>query len=64
MVNNLVIIGPAWPFRGSLAAFDEKIATTFIEKGIPARIETFSLQYPSFYFQVKHSLELKQNLLI
>jgi glycosyltransferase involved in cell wall biosynthesis len=50
MVNNLVIIGPGWPLRGGLAAFDEQLATTFNEKGIVSRIETFSLQYPAFLF--------------
>ncbi len=50
MVNALVIIGPGWPLRGGLAAFDEQLANTFNEKGIASRIETFSLQYPSFLF--------------
>ncbi len=53
MVNNLVIIGPAWPLRGGLAAFDEKLAITFNNKGIPTTIETFSLQYPQFLFPGK-----------
>lgn len=53
MVNNLVIIGPAWPLRGGLAAFDEKLAITFNNKGIPSTIETFSLQYPQFLFPGK-----------
>ncbi len=53
MVNNLVIIGPAWPLRGGLAAFDEKLATTFSQKGITSSIETFSLQYPKFLFPGK-----------
>jgi glycosyltransferase involved in cell wall biosynthesis len=53
MVNNLVIIGPAWPLRGGLSAFDEKLATQFTEKGIQTRIDTFSLQYPSFLFPGK-----------
>ena len=47
MVNKLVIIGPAWPLRGGLSAFDEKLATEFTEKGIQTRIDTFSLQYPN-----------------
>ena len=50
MVDKLVIIGPAWPLRGGLAAFDEKLASTFSNKGITTSIETFSLQYPSFLF--------------
>lgn len=50
MVNSLAIIGPGWPLRGGLAAFDEQLARTFAEKNIQARIETFSLQYPSLLF--------------
>jgi glycosyltransferase involved in cell wall biosynthesis len=50
MVDQLIIIGPAWPLRGNLAAFDEKLATVFIEQGTPTRIYTFSLQYPDFLF--------------
>jgi glycosyltransferase involved in cell wall biosynthesis len=49
----LVIIGPAWPLRGGLAAFDEKLATIFTQKGINSSIETFSLQYPQFLFPGK-----------
>ena len=53
MVNKLVIIGPAWPLRGGLAAFDEKLAICFSEKGIQSSIHTFSLQYPSLLFPGK-----------
>jgi glycosyltransferase involved in cell wall biosynthesis len=50
MVDQLIIIGPAWPLRGNLAAFDEKLATVFMSAGIPTSINTFSLQYPGFLF--------------
>jgi glycosyltransferase involved in cell wall biosynthesis len=53
MVTKLVIIGPAWPLRGGLSAFDEKLARTFSSQGIETSIETFSLQYPSFLFPGK-----------
>jgi glycosyltransferase involved in cell wall biosynthesis len=53
MISKLVIIGPAWPLRGGLSAFDEKLATQFKEKGIQTRIDTFSLQYPSILFPGK-----------
>ncbi len=53
MVNKLVIIGPAWPLRGGLSAFDEKLASTFSSMGIDSSIETFSLQYPNFLFPGK-----------
>lgn len=49
----MVIIGPAWPLRGGLAAFDEKLALIFSTKGIDTHIETFSLQYPNFLFPGK-----------
>jgi glycosyltransferase involved in cell wall biosynthesis len=50
MVSSIVIIGPGWPLRGGLSAFDEQLVRTFTDKNIKARIETFSLQYPSFLF--------------
>lgn len=50
MVDQLIIIGPAWPLRGNLAAFDEKLATCFIASGIQTKLCTFSLQYPGFLF--------------
>ena len=50
MVKSLVIIGPGWPLRGGLAAFDHQLASTFKDKEVHSRIETFSLQYPSFLF--------------
>lgn len=50
MVDQLIIMGPAWPLRGNLAAFDEKLAASFIEAGIKTKISTFSLQYPGFLF--------------
>ncbi len=53
MVKKLVIIGPAWPLRGGLAKFDEKLAATFSDLSIETSIETFSLQYPSILFPGK-----------
>jgi glycosyltransferase involved in cell wall biosynthesis len=50
MVSSIVIIGPGWPLRGGLSAFDEQLTRTFCKKGIKAEIETFSLQYPSLLF--------------
>ncbi len=50
MVDQLIIMGPAWPLRGNLAAFDEKLAASFIEAGIKTKLSTFSLQYPGFLF--------------
>jgi len=50
MVDQLIIMGPAWPLRGNLAAFDEKLAYVFMQDSIRTKIYTFSLQYPDFLF--------------
>lgn len=46
----VVIIGPAYPLRGGLATYNERLARAFIETGDAVRIVTFSLQYPDFLF--------------
>lgn len=45
-----IIIGPAWPLRGGLASFDERLAKQFTKEGYDTTIYTFSLQYPDFLF--------------
>ncbi|CAN5193254.1 glycosyltransferase family 4 protein [soil metagenome] len=47
---DIIIIGPAYPLRGGLASYDERLAKEFIRKGFKTIIYTFSLQYPSFLF--------------
>ena len=47
---NVVIIGPAYPLRGGLATYNERLARAFREAGDEVRIVTFSLQYPDFLF--------------
>lgn len=50
MQKKLIIIGPAWPLRGGLASFDERLARQFSREGFDTTIYTFSLQYPGFLF--------------
>lgn len=50
MQKKLIIIGPAWPLRGGLASFDERLARQFMEEDYATTIYTFSLQYPGFLF--------------
>jgi glycosyltransferase involved in cell wall biosynthesis len=50
MSKKVIIIGPAWPLRGGLASFDERLAKQFTEQGYDTTIYTFSLQYPAFIF--------------
>lgn len=46
----IVIIGPAYPLRGGLASFDERLTRQFMQDGHDTIIYTFSLQYPNFLF--------------
>ena len=50
MAKKIIIIGPAWPLRGGLASFDERLARQFAGMGYDTTIYTFSLQYPGFLF--------------
>lgn len=47
---NIIVLGPAYPLRGGLATYNERLARAFQEEGHQARILTFSLQYPGFLF--------------
>lgn len=49
----IVILGTAWPYRGGLATFNERLAHQFLKEGHDVRVETFTLQYPSFLFPGK-----------
>ncbi|UOG73683.1 glycosyltransferase [Hymenobacter tibetensis] len=46
----IVIIGPAYPLRGGLATYNERLARAFREAGDEVKLVTFSLQYPDFLF--------------
>jgi glycosyltransferase involved in cell wall biosynthesis len=50
---NIVILGTAHPFRGGLAAYNERLARQFQYEGHKVSIYTFSLQYPGFLFPGK-----------
>ena len=46
----VIILGPAWPYRGGIAAFNERLARQYQAEGHEVEIVTFTLQYPSFLF--------------
>ena len=48
--KKVIIIGPAYPLRGGLASFNERLARQFRDEGFDVTIYTFSLQYPGFLF--------------
>ncbi len=49
----IVICGPAHPYRGGIAAYNERLAQQFLQEGDAAAIYTFKLQYPFFLFPGK-----------
>ena len=49
----VIIIGTAYPYRGGIAAFNERLAQQFIKEGHDVEIYTFTLQYPNFLFPGK-----------
>ncbi len=51
--KKIIIIGSAYPLRGGLASFNERLAREFISQGHEVVIYTFSLQYPNFLFPGK-----------
>lgn len=53
MTKHIVILGTAYPFRGGLAVYNERLAKAFQDEGEEVQIETFTLQYPGFLFPGK-----------
>ncbi len=51
--RKIVIIGSAYPLRGGLATYNERLARAFQQNGDEVIIETFKLQYPKILFPGK-----------
>lgn len=49
----IIIVGTAHPYRGGLAAFNERLANEYVREGHDVEVYTFTLQYPSFLFPGK-----------
>ena len=49
----IISLGPAYPYRGGLASFNDRLALQFKAEGHDIEIITFSLQYPSILFPGK-----------
>ena len=52
-MQKVIIIGPAYPLRGGLATFNQRLALAFQQQGYECAIVSFSLQYPSVLFPGK-----------
>lgn len=53
MGKRVVIVGPAYPLRGGLSTYDERLCKGFNDSGHDCSILSFSLQYPNFLFPGK-----------
>jgi glycosyltransferase involved in cell wall biosynthesis len=49
----IAILSTAYPYRGGIAAFNERLAKELIAEGHQLSIHTFKLQYPNFLFPGK-----------
>ena len=49
----IISIGPAYPYRGGPASFNDRLAQQFYTEGHDVEIFTFSLQYPKLLFPGK-----------
>lgn len=50
---NIVVLGPAYPYRGGIALFDDRLSAELISMGHNVEEWTFTLQYPGFLFPGK-----------
>jgi len=51
--RKIVIVGSAYPLRGGLSAYNERLAKAYLENGDSVIIYTFRLQYPKILFPGK-----------
>jgi len=51
--KDIFLLGPAYPYRGGLAAFNERLAYALQAVGHKVTLITFTLQYPDFLFPGK-----------
>lgn len=49
----IIIVGTAYPFRGGLAAYNERLARQYVTEGHDVEIVTFTVQYPKILFPGK-----------
>ena len=52
-MKKILLIGPAYPYRGGIAASTEQLARTLRQQGHEVEVCTFRLQYPALLFPGK-----------
>lgn len=61
MTKKAIFIGPAYPYRGGIAAFNENMASVFQNNGWECMMFTFTQQYPNFLFPGKNQLSTEDS---
>lgn len=61
MLKKAIFIGPAFPYRGGIAAFNENLAATFQNNGWECKMYTFTQQYPNLLFPGKNQYAIDGN---
>lgn len=51
--KKMILVGTAYPYRGGLAVYNERLARSFQEEGYEVEIWTFTVQYPNILFPGK-----------
>lgn len=54
---SVIIVGPAYPFRGGIANLNEALCSHLNANGIKTEIVSFTLQYPAVLFPGKTQME-------
>ena len=57
MNRKVIILGPAFPYRGGIANFNNSLALEYKKQGADVSVYSFSLQYPSILFPGKTQYE-------
>lgn len=52
-INKIIIVGPAHPYRGGIAAFNERMTLELGNAHVHTSIITYTMQYPSILFPGK-----------
>jgi len=52
----VIVIGPAYPLRGGLASFDQRLCRAFLEEGHDCSIYSFHFSTRDFFFPERRSI--------
>ena len=62
-MKKIIIIGPAYPLRGGLASFNERLARAFQEAGDDVELHTFSSLSKDFLLKnLRKKYQLVRNI--